>query len=116
MRATWLGARSGRIVMVTGPLEVSSSNVLSNSAVLVIGILRLLIFTRFNDRKNQQTSRGGAAEFLGDRQRSAAVEHVDHCTLIGHPHLRRHARRYESEARLAENLAVPVETVLHHHP
>src|ERR1700678_669344 len=32
MRATWPGARSGRIRMVTGPLEVSRSKVLSRSA------------------------------------------------------------------------------------
>src|ERR1700674_5764577 len=116
MRATWRGARSGRIAIVTGPLDVSSTRVYSESCSAAwsgfwgIGVLGFLFLARFNDRDREGAARNSAAKLLGDRQRGAAVEHVDGGALIGRLDLGWHPGRREGEARLAENFAVPGES------
>src|ERR1700722_19648128 len=110
MRATWPGAKTGRITMLTGPWEVSSSNVLSRvSDASVMRIFCFLFLARFDDRENERAPRNGAAKFLGYGERRATVQHVDDRALIGRPDLRRHAGRRKSETRLAQDLAVPGE-------
>src|SRR3984893_2222030 len=113
MRVTWRGARSGRIAIVTGPLDVSSTRMFSASCSAAwsgfwgIGVFSFLFLARFNDRDHQGAARNSAAKLLGDRQRGAAVEHVDGGALIGRLDLGRHPGRREGEARLAENCAIP---------
>src|SRR5215468_1627672 len=68
MRATWPGARSGRITIVTGPLEVSRRSVLSRSAsgFWFMGVLSFLFLAGFYDRDHEGASRNGVARLLGD--------------------------------------------------
>src|SRR5260370_28869521 len=68
MRATWLGGRSGRITIVTGPLEVSRRSVLSRSAsgFWVMRGFGFLFLAGFYDRDHEGASRNGVAQLLGD--------------------------------------------------
>src|SRR5215468_1557114 len=111
MRATWPGARSGRITIVTGPLEVSRRSVLSRSAsgFWVIGGFGFLFLAGFHDGDHEGASRNGSAELLGDGQRGAAIKHVNHCPLIGGPDFRSYPGRRKGEPRLAENRTVACE-------
>src|SRR5262252_2028104 len=108
MRATWPGARSGRIRIVTGPFEVSRRSVLSRSAsgFGVMGGFDFLFLAGFYDRDHEGASRNGIAELLGDGQRGAAIEHIDHRPLIGRPDFRRNPGGRESKPRLTQNRAI----------
>src|SRR6266478_7164132 len=68
MRATWTGARSGLIRIVTGPLEVSRRSVLSRSTsgFWVMGGFSFLFLAGFYDRDHEGAFRNGIAEVLGD--------------------------------------------------
>src|SRR5260221_5541983 len=102
MRATWPGARSGRIMMVTGPLEVSRSNVLSRSVsgCWVMGDFGFLFLAGFNNRDHERAPRNGVAKFPGDGQRGAAVEHVHDRPLIYRSDFVGNPGRAEGEPRL----------------
>src|SRR5260370_19031654 len=99
MRATWPGARSGRIRIVTGPLEVSRRSVLSRSAsgFWAMGGFSFLFLAGFYDWDHEGASRNGVAELLGDGQRGAAIEHIDHWPLVGRPDFRGNPGRREGE-------------------
>src|SRR5215471_6343117 len=111
MRATWPGARSGRIKMVTGPLEVSRSNVLSRSAsgFWVMGNFGLLFLAGFDDGNHKRAPGNGVAEPLTDRQRRATLEHVYGGVMVGGLHLLRRLMGGVGEARLGQKLAIALE-------
>src|SRR5258706_15120157 len=68
MRATWTGARSGLIRIVTGPLEVSRRSVLSRSTsgFWVMGGFSFLFLAGFYDRDHERAFPNGIAGLLGD--------------------------------------------------
>src|SRR5215831_3465820 len=111
MRATWPGARSGRIKMVTGPLEVSRSNVLSRSAsgFWVMGNFGLLFLAGFNDGDHEGTPGNGVAERLADGQRRTTLEHVYGGVMVGGLHLLRRLVCGVGEAGLGQKLAIALE-------
>src|ERR1700724_1192757 len=109
MRATWPGARSGRISMATGPWVVSRINVLSlmwSNSLLVAPI---------DERHDFWSSGERIAEPGRERQRHAGVDGRDHGALVERTGLGLRLARYVGEARLAENRAGAGEVEHHRH-
>src|SRR5271166_4750506 len=108
MRATWPGARSGRISITTGPCVVSSVSVSSGLAI----VLCLSLLAIVDEMECEGPPRNRRAETVGKRQWRTAADRggergvVDGAPLIGH------VRRLIGDAA-AENLAVAPEAEHH---
>src|SRR5580700_6482565 len=91
MRATWVGARSGRSSIWIGPLVVSRMSVFASPSVLsVMGrpcLLEccLLEFSVVDEPQGHRASGQRIAERLGERQRRAAAQRLRHRDPIGEP-------------------------------
>src|SRR5262249_739420 len=95
MRATWPGARSGRISMTTWPLVVSRIRVLS---LIVLNSFLVALIYEAHDRR---AARHRVAERVRERQRRAGVDGRDHGTLVERLGLGRSLARHIGEAGLA---------------
>src|SRR5579871_2914790 len=95
MRATWPGARSGRISITTWPLVVSRIRVLS------LIVLNSFLVASIDEGHDLGRARECVAERFGERQRRAGVDGGDDRTLIERFRLRRSLRCHVGEARLA---------------
>src|SRR4029077_19846898 len=98
MRATWPGARSGRISITTWPLVVSRIMVLSVASLIVLGSFQVSLIHETHDVR---TARHRVAERFRERQRRAGVDGGDCGALIERPGLRRRLVRHIGETRLA---------------
>src|SRR3989442_14955444 len=110
MRATWPGARSGRIRMTTWPLVVSSVSVFS---ALVMDVLCLLEFSIVDEPHGKRAAGDCVPERIGERQGRATFEHLGHGNAVGQPFVIRCAAGFECDPRLAEEFAVAPEAHLH---
>src|SRR5215468_4782508 len=111
MRATWLGARSGRMAIVTFPLVVSSTSV---SSVLVI-VLSLLFVAIIDVADVDRATGDLPAQPLGQRQRRTARQRIVDGIAVGLPRLWRNSARRIGQARQAEGVAVALEAQPHGH-
>src|SRR5882672_856112 len=98
MRATWPGARSGRISMTTWPLVVSRISVLSVASLIVLDSFLVSLFYEDLDGR---TARQRVAERFRERQRRAGVDGGDRGALIERLGLCRRLVRHIGETRLA---------------
>src|SRR5215471_786497 len=110
MRATCVGARSGRISIATVPLVVSRMRrLLVSSAFSVMGCPCLLEFSVVDESQRHRAPGKRTAERIGEAQRKATGERLRQCGPIGHALLLGRTRRLVGDARLAEELAAALE-------
>src|SRR5436190_22662138 len=98
MRATWPGARSGRIWMTTLPLLVSRISVLSLS---VISCSCLLEFPIVDESHGKGSAGRRVPKSIGERQRRATLDHLGHRRAVGQSIIIGRVRRFEGNSRLA---------------
>src|SRR5499427_3856598 len=106
MRATWPGARSGRISITTSPWVVSRIRVFWSLSVMVSDSF---FVSSVDEWKDGGTSGHRIAEPLRKRQRRAGVDGLDRGALVQRPGLGRRLTRHVGEARLAEKVPGPRE-------
>src|SRR5262249_10782944 len=110
MRATWPGARSGRISMTTWPWVVSRISLLV-SLIVLDSLFVASIYEDFHIRAARQR----VAERFRERQRRAGVDGGDCGALVERLGLRRSLGRHIGEARLALKGAAAREGQHHGH-
>src|SRR4051794_5733365 len=108
MRATWPGARSGRIAITTRPLAVSRIIVSSGLAIK----LRLSLVPCILDMQYERPSRNRVGEAFGQRQWGAAAQWRQQRAVIDRTPLFGDAGGLVGDAG-DENLAVPLERKPH---
>src|SRR5215469_12772969 len=110
MRATWVGARSGRMSIATVPWVVSR---MSRSAFSVMANPCLLELSVVDESQRHRASGERIAERVGETQGQAAGERLRERCPIQHALLLGCGGRLVGDARLAEQLAAALEA--HHH-
>src|SRR5690349_2199465 len=108
MRATWPGARSGRISITTLPLVVSSVSVFSGLAIEEC----LSLFAGIVEAEKEWPAGDRIAQCGRHWQRRAALHHQDQRAVIGELLIIRNVARLMGDTR-AEDLAVALETQPH---
>src|SRR5581483_670068 len=108
MRATWPGARSGRISITTLPLVVSRVSVFSASAM----VLYLLLFPGIEKSKDHRPARDRIAEAFRKRKRRAAGYRVGQRLVIDRALLGRYGAALVGDAA-AKDVAVTFKTQQH---
>src|SRR5215470_16476240 len=106
MRATWPGARSGRISITTSPWVVSRISVLSPASLMGLGSF---LVSAVYERKGERPPRDGVTEPIGERQRRAGVDRGGRGALVERPRLRRRLAGRKGKTRLAQQSAGPGE-------
>src|SRR6516165_3970671 len=110
MRATCVGARSGRRAIATVPWVVSRmSRLRASSAFSVMGYPCLLEFSVVDESQCHRAPRKRTAECIGEPQRKAAGERFRQRGPIRRALLVSRPRRLVGDARLAEELAAALE-------
>src|ERR1700746_2045104 len=104
MRATWPGARSGRIAITTGPLVVSRRSVLPAASALSVMVCPFCLdeLAVVDEAHGHRSPGESIAERVGEVQRHAAFQRLSHGGTIRHPFLVGRFRRLIGDARLAE--------------
>src|SRR5262249_20631501 len=98
MRATWPGARSGRISITTSPWVVSRISVLSPASLMGLGSF---LVSAVYELKGKRTTCHRIAESRRERHRRAGVDGGDRSALVERLGLGRRLAGREGEARLA---------------
>src|ERR1700687_3347311 len=112
MRATCPGARSGRMAITTLPWVVSR---ISSFCLSVMGLLLSLSGSVVDKTDGDRAARDGAAHSCAERQRRATLQRLRNGATIDLPGLVANSRRRIGHARLADDLAVALESEAHGH-
>src|SRR3954467_9994730 len=111
MRATWPGARSGRISMVTGPCVVSRIRVFSVALMLVSLALEgksCQVNFAATELDPERMAPGGAGHCIGKWHRRAALQRLHHRDPVLQPVVVEGLRGFIGNPRMAQNVSGPV--------